>query len=206
MVLSHSHTCQTTISVLQSKNISERLSLFEQIVRFAGVGAHHHNGNAERSIQTIMSTARTMMLHAAIHWPDVADPSLWPMAVLHAVYLFNHMPNQTTRLSPSNIFTKSRWPQHKFHDLHVWGCPVFVLDKAMTDGQKLPHWKPRSTRCIHMGLSSQHASTVPIVLNPSTGYITPQFHVVLDNWFSTIASTVESLPDSSSAAWSKLFS
>jgi hypothetical protein len=46
-----------------------------------------------------------------------------------------------------------------------------------------------------MGLSSLHASTVPIVLNPSTGYITPQFHVVFDDWFSTIASTVESLPD-----------
>ena len=56
-----------------------------------------------------------------------------------------------------------------------------------------------------MVLSSQHASTVPIVLNPSTRYITLQFHVVFDNWFSTIASTVESLPDYNSAAWSKLF-
>jgi hypothetical protein len=95
-----------------AKEFSERLSLFKQIVQFAGVGAHRHNGNAERSIQTIMLIARTMMLHAAIHWPeDVADPSLWSMAVLHAVYLYNHMPNQTTGMSPSDIFTKSRWPQ-----------------------------------------------------------------------------------------------
>jgi hypothetical protein len=51
-----------------AKEFSERLSLFEHIVRFAGVvGARHHNGNAERSIQTITSIARTMMLHAAIH-------------------------------------------------------------------------------------------------------------------------------------------
>jgi hypothetical protein len=75
----------------------------------------------------------------------------------------------------------------------------------MADGKKLPRWKPRLTRCIHMGLSSQHASTVPIVLDPSTGYITQKFHVVFDNWFSTIASTVKSLPDFNSAAWSKLF-
>jgi hypothetical protein len=29
------------------------------------------------------------MLHAAIHWPDVADTALWPMAVAHAVFLHN---------------------------------------------------------------------------------------------------------------------
>ena len=50
-----------------SAEFKAKLSTFEQISRFAGVGAHHHNGNAERAIQTIMSIARTMMLHAAIH-------------------------------------------------------------------------------------------------------------------------------------------
>ncbi|KAI2509100.1 hypothetical protein MHU86_5348 [Fragilaria crotonensis] len=76
--LSDNAKCFTT------KAFTERLSLFEQIVRFAGVGAHHHNGNAERSIQTIMSIARTMMLHSAIHWPDVADASFgqWPCSML----------------------------------------------------------------------------------------------------------------------------
>ena len=191
-----------------SKDFAERLSLFEQIVRFAGVGAHHHNGNgnAERSIQRIMSIARTMMLHSAIHWPDVTDASLWPMAVQHAVFLHsNHMSNQTTGLTPVNIFTKSRWQQHTFHDLYAWGCPVYVLEKTIGDGRKLPRWKPRSTRCVNMGLSSKHASTVPIILNPSTGYITPQFHIVFDDWFSTIASTVATLPDSNSPAWATLF-
>ncbi|KAI2504071.1 hypothetical protein MHU86_10353 [Fragilaria crotonensis] len=196
--LSDNAKCFTT------KAFTERLSLFEQIVRFAGVGAHHHNGNAERSIQTIMSIARTMMLHSAIHWPDVADASLWPMAVQHAVFLHNHMPNQVSGLSPVDVFTKSRWQQHKFHDLHVWGCPVYVLDKSIADGKKL-RWKPRSTRCVNMGLSSKHASTVPIVLNPSTGYITPQFHIVFDDWFSTITSSLESLPDFNSRAWAQLF-
>jgi hypothetical protein len=62
------------------------------VTSFAGAGAHHHNGTAERAIQTIMNMSRTMMLHAAIHWPDVADSTLWPMAVAHAVYLYNHMP------------------------------------------------------------------------------------------------------------------
>ena len=33
-----------------AKEFTEKLSLFEQIVRFAGVGAHHHNGNAARKV------------------------------------------------------------------------------------------------------------------------------------------------------------
>ena len=188
-----------------AKEFSEKLSIFQQIARFAGVGAHHHNGNAERSIQTIMSIARTMMLHAAIHWPEVADPTLWPMAVTHAVYLHNHMPSLTTGLSPIDLFTKTRWPQHKLHDLHVWGCPVYVLDKTLADGKKLPRWKPRSIRCVNMGLSPKHASTVPLVLNVQSGYITPQFHVVFDDWFSTIATAISQLPDFNSPLWAQLF-
>ena len=188
-----------------SKEFSEKLTLFEQIIRFAGVGAHHHNGNAERSIRTIMSIARTMMLHSAIHWPDVADATIWPMAVAHAVYLHNHMPNMETGLAPVDVFTKSRWQQHKFHDLHVWGCPVYVLDKSMADGKKLPRWQPRSIRSVNMGLSDKHASTVPLVLNVASGYITPQFHVVFDDWFTTVTSTIENLPNFNSDEWAKLF-
>jgi len=76
-------------------------------MKFAGVGAHHHNGNAERAIQTIMSIARTMMLHSAIHWLDVADPMLWPMAVQLAVFLHNHVADDTTGLSPTDVFTRT---------------------------------------------------------------------------------------------------
>ena len=74
-------------SAFTSGSFLRHLSKFAQIMRFAGVGAHHYNGHAERAIQTIMSMARTMMLHSAIHWPNMADPALWPMAVQYAVYL-----------------------------------------------------------------------------------------------------------------------
>ena len=192
-------------SAFTSKEYTSHLQQFRQIQRFAGVGAHHHNGVAERAIQSIMSIARTMMLHSAIHWPDLADSSLWPMAVRHAAYLFNHVPNPTTGLSPTDIFTRTRFEHNRFHDLHVWGCPVYVLDKKISDGRKLPRWKPRSHRCMFMGLSPNHASSVPLVLNPSTGAITPQFHVVFDDWFETIATDPTNLPDFQSPEWSRLF-
>jgi hypothetical protein len=169
-------------SSFTSQGYTEHLKTFSQISSFAGVGAHHANGVCERAIRTVMSVARTMMLHAAIHWPEMSEPSQWPMAVLHAVFLYNHVPGLRTGLSPHDLFSRTRWPQRKFHDLHVWGCPVYVLDKKISDGMKLPRWSPRSQRMIHMGLSAKHSTMSPLVLNPDSGAITPQFHVVFDDW------------------------
>jgi hypothetical protein len=136
-----------------------------------------------------MSISRAMLIHAAIHWPDIADSKRWPMAVAHAIFLHNHVPSLTSGLSPLDIFGKTRWEQRKLHDLHVWGCPTYVLDKQLSDGKKLSHWTPRSQRMLNMGLSVKHASTVPLVLNPNTGAITLAFHVVFDDWFATVDAT-----------------
>ena len=187
-----------------SAKFTEHLGTLKQAVKFAGVGAHHHNGHAERAIQTIMSIARTMMLHLVVHWPDVADATLCPMAVSHAVFLHNHVPHLTSGLCPSDVFTKSTWEQRKYYDLHVWGCPVYVSEKAIADGKKLPRWKPRSTCCVNMGLSKKLASTVPLVLNPQTGDITPRHHVVFDDCFTTVATNVDALPDFNTTCWARL--
>jgi hypothetical protein len=152
-----------------------------------------------------MAIARTMLLHSAIHWTDVADAKLWPLAVKHAVFLYNHMPHSSSGLSPHDLFSQTRWPHSKFQDCHVWGCPVYVLDKTMQDGKKLPRWKPRSTRHAYMGLSEHHASSVPLVLNLETGAITPQYHVVFDDWFATIPAHLDSLPTIDTPEWNQLF-
>ena len=188
-----------------SADFKKHLSAFNQTIRYAGVGAHHHNGQAERAIQTIMSIARTMMIHSALHWPEMSDTSLWPMAVQHAVYLWNRVPNERTGLAPIDVFSRTRWNQEKLKDLHVWGSPIYILDKTIADGKKLPRWKPRSKRCKYLGVSPTHASTVPLVLNPDTGAITPQFHCVSDSWFHTVTSEIDELPDFNSDDWQKLF-
>jgi transposase InsO family protein len=59
-----------------SQEYTTKFSVLKQVMRFAGVGAHHHNSVAERPIGTIMTMARTIMLHAAIHWPESADATL----------------------------------------------------------------------------------------------------------------------------------
>ncbi|KAL7574137.1 hypothetical protein ACA910_014820 [Epithemia clementina (nom. ined.)] len=146
-----------------------------------------------------------MMLHAAIHWNETADPTIWPTAVLHAVWLFNHVPSLSTRISTQDIFTHTHFPQCTFHDLHVWGCPTYVLHKTISDGIKLPRWQPCSDRCMFAGLSPTHATNVPLVLNLQTGAITPQFHVVFDDWFATVTASVDNLPDFQSPEWAHMF-
>ena len=188
-----------------SKQFSDHLANLEQVIRFAGVGTHHHNGQAERAIRTIMAMSRTMMLHSAIHWPDVADPALWPMAVNHAVFLYNRIPDPSTGFSPLDIFSRTRWPLKNLTNMHVWGCPVYVLDKRMIDGKKIPRWKPRSERCMYMGVCPNHSHHVPTVLNIRTGAITSQYHVVFDDWFSTVPSSPSEIPNFNSDDWKKLF-
>ena len=86
-----------------SKEFSSELSSLHQSSSFSGVGAHHSNGLAENTIKRITAIARTMIIHSAIHWPDVADSSLWPLAVEYAVYLHNHVPHESNGLAPYDV-------------------------------------------------------------------------------------------------------
>ena len=58
---------------------------------------------------------------------------------------------------------------------------------------------------MNMGLSPSHASTVPCVLNLETGAISPQFHVIFDDWFATVPASDAEEPDLNSPVWADLF-
>ena len=80
-----------------------------------------------------------------------------------------------------------------------------MLDKVIADGKKLPRWKPRSSRRMFVGLSQRHSSKAPLVLNLESGYISPQFHVVHDDFFATVTSSPDSIPNFNSEVWRNLF-
>jgi len=58
---------------------------------------------------------------------------------------------------------------------------------------------------MYLGKSKSHESNVLLVLNPATGSIILQFHVVFDDWFATVNTTVDDLPDFNSPDWTNLF-
>jgi len=161
-----------------------------QNLTFSGVGAHHQNGAAENAVKTVTTWARSLLLHAALHWPEQVNLELWPFALEHAVWLWNHVPRDDhSRLAPIEIFTGTKLPTDlsHLHRLHVWGCPTYVLDPKLQDGKKVPKWSKRARLGMFLGFSEEHSTTVGLILNPQTGRISPQFHCVFDDWFSTVA-------------------
>ena len=158
---------------------------------FSGVGAKHQNSIAERAIQTIMYMARTFMVHVSLHWCErgVDDLALWGFAVKHAAWLYNRIPNSTSGLTPLELLTKTKADHRDLLRSHVWGCPVFVLDPKLQDGKKIPKWNRRSRLGQFLGFSDEHSSLVANVRNLSTGFVSPQFHVVFDDLFQTVFSS-----------------
>ena len=139
-----------------------------------------------------------MLIHAAICWPAQADSALWPMAIDYALDHHNHMPCPSTgMLSPLALLQHTNTAHTHFKDMHVWGCPAFVLEP-------FPKWKNQSCCSLFVGFSPHHPALVPLILNPQTGKISPQFHVVFDDWFTSVLS-VGSEDAFDPSTWQDLF-
>ena len=180
-------TYLTDSGAFKANKFVQHIRDHNQKIKYCGTNAHHQNGVAERSIRTISNMARAMILHASAHWKHGIDASMWPMAVKYSTYIYNALP-RTNGISPCDLFFGTRVPRHKLRNLHVWGCPVYVLNPSLQAGKKIPRWEPRSKRGVFCGLSTIHSSEVPQVLNLTTGSITTQFHVVFDDLFTTVPS------------------
>ena len=68
---------------------------------------------------------------------------------------------------------------------------MYTLDPKLQEGKKSPRWQPRSITEVFGGLSNQHFSDIPFMLNLQTGSISPQFHVVFDDNFSRVKSIAD---------------
>jgi len=180
---------QTDNGIYTSKEFLDCLVEDNQVIKHSGVGGHHHNGAAESAIKHTTNKSRTMMIHQALRWPEESDKTLWPLALEHAVYLHNNTPDPASGLTPEEIWSRSISSHSPLRHAHVWGCVAYVLDHRLADGQKIPKWQPRSRRAMYVGRSPLHASSVGVVLNLQTGNLSPQFHVVYDDFFETVHST-----------------
>jgi hypothetical protein len=145
-----------------------------QELEFIGVSARHQNGVAERAIQTVSSLARTILLHMSLHWPEQADLELWPFALEHAAYLWNHLPCADTRLAPQELYTSSLCVSYDhLARLHTFCCPVYVLHPRLQDGYKVLKWQPRARRGQFLGFSPEHSLSIGLILDTTTGNISP---------------------------------
>ena len=68
---------------------------------------------------------------------------------------------------------------------HTFACPVFALQNELAAGNSVPKWSPRAQLGFNLGPSPMHARNVYLVLNLSTGLVSPQFHCKFDDFFET---------------------
>jgi hypothetical protein len=132
--------------------------------------------------------ARANMLHATVCWPERLLIDCWPFAMSYAIWIHNRLPPHGYGLSPDEVWSGVKNRESELSRAQVWGCPVYVLDPALQDGKKIPKWDSRARQGIFVGFSEEHSSLVPLVFNLRTPHISPQYHVIFDDEFTTILS------------------
>ena len=74
--------------IYKSTEFKSKIAARVQLFGFSVV-----NRVAKRGIQTVVNSARIVILHQALLWPYYFDICLWPFALAHSAYLWNYLPN-----------------------------------------------------------------------------------------------------------------
>ena len=172
--------------IFKSQEWQEHCKQMHQTLTFAGVNAHHQNGRAERRIRLLQDVARTQLIHASHHWPTVHITPLWPYALLCANHAINNTPNMQNnqRMTPLQLFSSTTVHSNP-KDQQPFACPIYVLKSELQQQKPFHKWAARSKNGIYLGPSPQHARTIALVLDTTTGLVSPQFHVMFDPTYST---------------------
>ena len=160
----------------------------DQTIDFCGVGAHNQNGIVENKNRQLTLGARTLLLHGMRYWPQMINSMFWPFAIKAYSERMNRLHIDLEGSTPEMKFygmERSDIPLQHYHTLF---CPVYVLDARLQSagGAGPPKWEPRSRIGVYLGHSPFHAGSVALVFNPLTGRVSPQFHVVFDDDFTTV--------------------
>ena len=156
-----------------------------QSISYCGVNAHFQNGMAEKRIRDLQDQATTMLMHAESKWPDVITANLWPYALREANESLNSTPNKMTGKIAHQMFSNTDTPIMVRH-FHPFGCPTYVLNDSLAAGKSIPKWHKRARLGVYLGRSPNHAQSIALVLNLSTGLVSPQFHLKFDDLFETV--------------------
>ena len=120
-------------------------------IRFSGAGASYENGAAERAIKTVVTMARTILMHAALRCPEDTFPTdLWQMAMDYAVWVYNRTPDMQSGLSAIEIWSRLRFEpvSETLSNCNVWGCPTYVLEPKLLN----PILTPLRLLGSHLGI------------------------------------------------------
>ena len=120
---------------------------------------HHQDGISERSIQTVVICASSMLLHAAIHWLDVADLQFWPFFLRHAVIVIMSSPNLIAKFPILNWFLAIIFKIIQIFNACICGA-IWNLLRSSGTGQEEASWMVSSVPigCFHGIFSAEFPS------------------------------------------------
>ncbi len=159
-----------------------------QTIEFCRVGAHHQNGIVKSRNKQLTQTARVLLLYGMRMWPQLVDKMFWPFAMKAAAERMNSLHIDTEGHTPESKFYGVNIENIPVKTFHKMFCPCHVLDSRLhnTGSIGLPKWEPRSNIRVYLGHSPFEAGSVALVYNPSTGHVSPQYHVVFDDDFTMV--------------------
>ena len=125
-----------------------------------------------------------MIVHAQRRWPNAITANLWPYALRTANDILVSTPRLADGVSPMETFSGVQ-VKPNLNQFHPFGCPSYVLNNQLQQGQNVPKWAERVRVGIYLGPSPQHSRSVGLILNLQNGLCSPQFHVKYDDSFET---------------------
>ena len=173
-----------------------------QGLTYCGVNAHFQNGIAEKKISDLQEQTRMMILHGLRKWSSMLSIHPWRYGLHSANDICNSTPRKGSDISPIVLFSGvTMHPKLKHY--HSFGCPTYILDKVLQAQKSLPKWHSRARLGVYLGPSPNHSHSMSLVLNPRTGYVSPQFHVKHDEFFETVDGQHHNY-DAPAATWKEL--
>ena len=111
---------------------------------------------------------------------------LWPFALKVYENTLNANDLDSDLKSPAMKFSKCE-TLPLVEKKYTFGCPINVLKNDLqTTRSQIPKWDPRARLGVYLGYSPCHTGYIAIVMNPHTLHVSPQFHVVYDDDFTTV--------------------
>ena len=144
------------------------------------------------------------MLFTAHKWPKMIMMNLWPYAMCTANEIMISTLTMLQNKTQQELFSRVNITP-KVQHFHTFGCPTYVPDNSLQVQHSIPKWNKRAWMGVYLGPSPNHSRPIHLILNPRMGHISPQYHVIHDDFFETVGEK-ESNFDSPTANWKHLSS
>jgi hypothetical protein len=112
-----------------------------------------------------------------------------PLIIQHTATIYN------TTKGRSRDYDASTWEQFTSdsstldqHNMHPVLCPVYVLDRRMQERTSPPKWTKCTTQKVYVGHLHHYSKSVPMIWDPKTKLVSPQFHGMFDDNYDKVQS------------------